>query len=133
MHMCVCTHKFFYQVSTLFFQGFCLHLNLCFREFETSFIWIDLGQNPVEWLKILKGVLPRALLSAHEVMVLQCRKNYLFSFLGMSYPNWPEESPVPLTRFDGTNSVFSRYANDSVYANWMVSHSAAKFMDKFDS
>ncbi|KAM6265338.1 proto-oncogene tyrosine-protein kinase receptor Ret isoform 2-T3 [Spheniscus humboldti] len=52
---------------------------------------------------------------------------------GMSYPNWPEESPVPLTRFDGTNSVFSRYANDSVYANWMVSHSAAKFMDKFDS
>uniref|UniRef100_A0A669Q5B0 Ret proto-oncogene n=1 Tax=Phasianus colchicus TaxID=9054 RepID=A0A669Q5B0_PHACC len=52
---------------------------------------------------------------------------------GMSYPNWPEESPVPLTRFDGTNSVFSRYANDSVYANWMVSHSAAKFVDKFDS
>ncbi|XP_028917087.1 proto-oncogene tyrosine-protein kinase receptor Ret [Ornithorhynchus anatinus] len=52
---------------------------------------------------------------------------------GMSYPNWPEESPVPLTRFDGTNSVFSRYANDSVYANWMVSPSAAKFMDKFDS
>lgn len=92
-----------------------------------------LGQNPVDWLEILKGVLPRALLSAREVMVLQCRKNYLFSFLGMSYPNWPEESPVPLTRFDGTNSVFSRYANDSVYANWMVSHSAAKFMDKFDS
>ncbi|XP_029465336.1 proto-oncogene tyrosine-protein kinase receptor Ret isoform X1 [Rhinatrema bivittatum] len=52
---------------------------------------------------------------------------------GMSYPNWPEESPVPLTRFDGTNSVFSRYANDSIYANWMVSPSAAKFMDKFDS
>lgn len=87
----------------------------------------------MDWLKILTGVLPRALLSAHEVMVLQCRKNYLFSFLGMSYPNWPEESPVPLTRFDGTNSVFSRYANDSVYANWMVSHSAAKFVDKFDS
>ncbi|XP_031812239.1 proto-oncogene tyrosine-protein kinase receptor Ret [Sarcophilus harrisii] len=52
---------------------------------------------------------------------------------GMSYPNWPEESPVPLTRFDGTNSVFSRYANDSVYANWMVSPSAAKLMDKFNS
>ncbi|XP_015280707.1 PREDICTED: proto-oncogene tyrosine-protein kinase receptor Ret, partial [Gekko japonicus] len=52
---------------------------------------------------------------------------------GMSYPNWPEESPVPLTRCDGPMSVFSRYANDSVYANWMVSPSAAKFMDKFDS
>lgn len=86
------------------------------------------------WLAIVvKGVLPRAVLSAHEVVVLQCRKNYLFSFLGMSYPNWPEESPVPLTRCDGPMSVFSRYANDSVYANWMVSPSAAKFMDKFDS
>uniref|UniRef100_A0A8D2KVW7 receptor protein-tyrosine kinase n=1 Tax=Varanus komodoensis TaxID=61221 RepID=A0A8D2KVW7_VARKO len=52
---------------------------------------------------------------------------------GMSYPNWPEESPVPLTRCDGPKSGFSRYANDSVYANWMVSPSAAKFMDKFDS
>ncbi|KAM7171244.1 proto-oncogene tyrosine-protein kinase receptor Ret isoform 1-T1 [Macrochelys suwanniensis] len=52
---------------------------------------------------------------------------------GMSFPNWPEESPVPLTRFDGTSSEFSRYANDSVYANWMVSPSAAKLMDKFDS
>ncbi|KAM9216226.1 proto-oncogene tyrosine-protein kinase receptor Ret isoform 7-T7 [Dugong dugon] len=52
---------------------------------------------------------------------------------GMSDPNWPEESPVPLTRFDGTNTVFPRYANDSVYANWMVSPSAAKLMDKFDS
>ncbi|XP_064419146.1 proto-oncogene tyrosine-protein kinase receptor Ret [Latimeria chalumnae] len=52
---------------------------------------------------------------------------------GMSYPNWPEESPVPLTRFDGTNSVFSRYANDSVYANWMVSPSTAKLLDKFDN
>ncbi|XP_044516173.1 LOW QUALITY PROTEIN: proto-oncogene tyrosine-protein kinase receptor Ret [Gracilinanus agilis] len=52
---------------------------------------------------------------------------------GMPYPNWPEESPVPLTRFDGTNSVFPRYANDSVYANWMVSPSAAKLMDKFNS
>ncbi|XP_053167652.1 proto-oncogene tyrosine-protein kinase receptor Ret isoform X2 [Hemicordylus capensis] len=52
---------------------------------------------------------------------------------GMSYPNWPEESPVPLTRCDGPKSVFSRYANDSVYANWMVSPSAAKLMDKFDS
>ncbi|KAM6163273.1 proto-oncogene tyrosine-protein kinase receptor Ret isoform 2-T2 [Rhynchocyon petersi] len=51
----------------------------------------------------------------------------------MSDPNWPEESPVPLTRFDGTNTVFPRYANDSVYANWMVSPSAAKLMDKFDS
>ncbi|XP_049750628.1 proto-oncogene tyrosine-protein kinase receptor Ret isoform X4 [Elephas maximus indicus] len=52
---------------------------------------------------------------------------------GMSDPNWPEESPLPLTRFDGTNTVFPRYANDSVYANWMVSPSAAKLMDKFDS
>uniref|UniRef100_A0A803TQH0 receptor protein-tyrosine kinase n=1 Tax=Anolis carolinensis TaxID=28377 RepID=A0A803TQH0_ANOCA len=52
---------------------------------------------------------------------------------GMSYPNWPEESPVPLTRCDGPKSVFSRYANDSVYANWMISPSAAKLMDKFDS
>ncbi|XP_069467136.1 proto-oncogene tyrosine-protein kinase receptor Ret [Ambystoma mexicanum] len=52
---------------------------------------------------------------------------------GMPHPNWPEESHVSPTRFDGTNSVFSRYANDSVYANWMVSPSAAKFMDKFDS
>ncbi|XP_006876210.1 PREDICTED: proto-oncogene tyrosine-protein kinase receptor Ret-like [Chrysochloris asiatica] len=52
---------------------------------------------------------------------------------GMSDPNWPEESPVPLTRFAGTNTVFPRYANDSVYANWMVSPSAAKLMDKFDS
>nr|XP_020657948.1 proto-oncogene tyrosine-protein kinase receptor Ret isoform X2 [Pogona vitticeps] len=52
---------------------------------------------------------------------------------GMSYPNWPEESPAPHTRCDGPKSVFSRYANDSVYANWMVSPSAAKLMDKFDS
>ncbi|XP_023677187.1 proto-oncogene tyrosine-protein kinase receptor Ret isoform X1 [Paramormyrops kingsleyae] len=52
---------------------------------------------------------------------------------GMSYPNWPEKSPVLLTRLDGTNPVFTRYANDSVYANWMVSPSTAKFMDKFDS
>lgn len=81
-------------------------------------------------LQFAKGVLPRALLSAHEVLVLQCRKNYLFSFLGMSYPNWPEESPVPLARSDGPKAVFSRYANDSVYANWMVSPSATKFMDR---
>ncbi|XP_077734597.1 proto-oncogene tyrosine-protein kinase receptor Ret isoform X5 [Canis aureus] len=52
---------------------------------------------------------------------------------GMSDPNWPEESPVPLTRADGTNSVCPRYANDSVYANWMVSPSAAQLMDAFDS
>ncbi|XP_078499070.1 proto-oncogene tyrosine-protein kinase receptor Ret [Lissotriton helveticus] len=52
---------------------------------------------------------------------------------GMPHPNWPEESHVPPTRFDDTHSVFSRYANDSVYANWMVSPSAAKLMDKFDS
>ncbi|XP_076980637.1 proto-oncogene tyrosine-protein kinase receptor Ret [Tamandua tetradactyla] len=52
---------------------------------------------------------------------------------GMSAPNWPEESPVPLTRFDGTNSECPRYTNDSVYANWMVSPSAAKLLDKFDS
>ncbi|KAM9651161.1 proto-oncogene tyrosine-protein kinase receptor Ret isoform 12-T12 [Trichechus inunguis] len=52
---------------------------------------------------------------------------------GMSAPNWPEESPVPLTRFDGSNTVFPRYANDSVYANWMGSPSAAKLMDKLDS
>ncbi|XP_053548860.1 proto-oncogene tyrosine-protein kinase receptor Ret [Bombina bombina] len=52
---------------------------------------------------------------------------------GMSYPNWPEESPVPIPRFDANKSVFSRYANDCVYANWMIPPSAAKFMDKFDS
>ncbi|XP_039609069.1 proto-oncogene tyrosine-protein kinase receptor Ret isoform X1 [Polypterus senegalus] len=52
---------------------------------------------------------------------------------GMSYPNWPEKSPVLLTRLDGTNPVFTRYANDSVYANWIVSPSTAKFAHKFDS
>ncbi|XP_055460188.1 proto-oncogene tyrosine-protein kinase receptor Ret [Psammomys obesus] len=52
---------------------------------------------------------------------------------GMSDPNWPGESPVPLTRADGTSTGFPRYANDSVYANWMVSPSAAKLMDTFDS
>ncbi|XP_004452169.1 LOW QUALITY PROTEIN: proto-oncogene tyrosine-protein kinase receptor Ret [Dasypus novemcinctus] len=52
---------------------------------------------------------------------------------GMSAPNWPEESPVPLTRFAGTNTGCPRYTNDSVYANWMVSPSAAKLLDKFDS
>ncbi|XP_055131204.1 proto-oncogene tyrosine-protein kinase receptor Ret isoform X12 [Symphalangus syndactylus] len=52
---------------------------------------------------------------------------------GMSDPNWPGESPVPLTRADGTNTGFPRYANDSVYANWMLSPSAAKLMDTFDS
>ncbi|KAB0403866.1 hypothetical protein E2I00_001742, partial [Balaenoptera physalus] len=52
---------------------------------------------------------------------------------GMSDPNWPEESPVPLTRADGTNTGCPRYANDSVYANWMVSPSAAQLMDTFDS
>ncbi|XP_053527406.1 proto-oncogene tyrosine-protein kinase receptor Ret isoform X3 [Artibeus jamaicensis] len=52
---------------------------------------------------------------------------------GMSDPNWPEESPVPLTRADGTNPGCPRYANDSVYANWMVSPSAAQLMDSFDS
>ncbi|XP_012863806.1 proto-oncogene tyrosine-protein kinase receptor Ret [Echinops telfairi] len=52
---------------------------------------------------------------------------------GMSDPNWPEESPVPLTRSDGTDTVLPRYANDSVYANWMLSPSAAKLMDRFDS
>ncbi|XP_055976589.1 proto-oncogene tyrosine-protein kinase receptor Ret [Sorex fumeus] len=52
---------------------------------------------------------------------------------GMSDPNWPEESPVPHTRADGTNSGCPRYANDSVYANWMVSPSAAQLMDSFDS
>lgn len=51
----------------------------------------------------------------------------------MSDPNWPGESPVPLTRADGTNTGFPRYANDSVYANWMVLPSAAKLMDTFDS
>lgn len=122
---------FFIKTALYLFRVFAFSFVLW--GFETQFISIDWGQKPVVWLKVLNGVLPRALLSAHEVMVLQCRKNYLFSFLGMSYPNWPEESPVPLTRFDGTNSVFSRYANDSVYANWMVSPSAAKFMDKFDS
>ncbi|XP_018411435.1 PREDICTED: proto-oncogene tyrosine-protein kinase receptor Ret [Nanorana parkeri] len=52
---------------------------------------------------------------------------------GMSYPNWPEESPVPIPRFDANKSVFSRYANDCVYSNWMIPPSTAKFMDKFDS
>lgn len=33
-------HFFFYQESTLFFSEFCLHLNLCFRNCETSFILI---------------------------------------------------------------------------------------------
>ncbi|KAM4636533.1 proto-oncogene tyrosine-protein kinase receptor Ret [Discoglossus pictus] len=49
---------------------------------------------------------------------------------GMSYPNWPEESPVPIPRFDANKSVFTRYANDCVYANWMIPPSTAKFMDK---
>nr|XP_045052048.1 proto-oncogene tyrosine-protein kinase receptor Ret isoform X2 [Desmodus rotundus] len=52
---------------------------------------------------------------------------------GMSDPNWPEESPVPLTRADGINPGCPRYANDSIYANWMVSPSAAQLMDSFDS
>ncbi|KAL1789765.1 proto-oncoprotein tyrosine-protein kinase receptor Ret [Sigmodon hispidus] len=52
---------------------------------------------------------------------------------GMSDPNWPGESPVPLTRADGSSTEFPRYANDSVYANWMVSPSAAKLMDTVDS
>nr|XP_057908550.1 proto-oncogene tyrosine-protein kinase receptor Ret isoform X2 [Doryrhamphus excisus] len=52
---------------------------------------------------------------------------------GMSYPNWPEKSPVPLNRHDATNPVFTRYANDSVYANWMALPSPAKATDKLDS
>ncbi|KAM4852664.1 proto-oncogene tyrosine-protein kinase receptor Ret [Thomomys bottae] len=52
---------------------------------------------------------------------------------GMSDPNWPGESPVPLTPSAVTNTGFPRYANDSVYANWMVSPSAAKLTDTFDS
>uniref|UniRef100_A0A3Q2QS21 Proto-oncogene tyrosine-protein kinase receptor Ret n=1 Tax=Fundulus heteroclitus TaxID=8078 RepID=A0A3Q2QS21_FUNHE len=52
---------------------------------------------------------------------------------GMSYPNWPETSPVPLNRHDATNPVFTRYANDSVYANWMALPSPAKAVDKLDS
>ncbi|XP_042192766.1 proto-oncogene tyrosine-protein kinase receptor Ret [Callorhinchus milii] len=52
---------------------------------------------------------------------------------GISYPSWPEDNPIPITRFDGTNSVFTRYANDSVYANWMVSPSTAKFVEHYDS
>ncbi|XP_062319953.1 proto-oncogene tyrosine-protein kinase receptor Ret isoform X2 [Osmerus eperlanus] len=52
---------------------------------------------------------------------------------GMSYPNWPEKSPVPLNRLDATNPVFTRYANDSVYANWMALPSPAKIVDKLDS
>ncbi|XP_044155976.1 proto-oncogene tyrosine-protein kinase receptor Ret [Bufo gargarizans] len=52
---------------------------------------------------------------------------------GMSYPNWPEESPVPIPRFDANKSVFTRYANDCVYSNWMIPPATAKFMDKFDS
>lgn len=61
------------------------------------------------------------------------QKNDMFSFLGMSYPNWPEKSPVPLNRHDATNPVFTRYANDSVYANWMALPSPAKTVDKLDS
>uniref|UniRef100_A0A1A8IE89 Proto-oncogene tyrosine-protein kinase receptor Ret n=1 Tax=Nothobranchius kuhntae TaxID=321403 RepID=A0A1A8IE89_NOTKU len=52
---------------------------------------------------------------------------------GMSYPNWPEKSPVPLHRHDATNPVFTRYANDSVYANWMALPSPAKTVDNLDS
>ncbi|MCJ8730504.1 hypothetical protein PDJAM_G00185210 [Pangasius djambal] len=52
---------------------------------------------------------------------------------GMSYPNWPEKSPVLLNRLDPTNPEFTRYANDSVYANWMALPSPAKIMDKLDS
>ncbi|KAK6328899.1 hypothetical protein J4Q44_G00008770 [Coregonus suidteri] len=52
---------------------------------------------------------------------------------GMSYPNWPEKSPVLLNRLDATNPVFTRYANDSVYANWMALPSPAKIVDKLDS
>uniref|UniRef100_A0A3B3WST2 Proto-oncogene tyrosine-protein kinase receptor Ret n=1 Tax=Poecilia mexicana TaxID=48701 RepID=A0A3B3WST2_9TELE len=52
---------------------------------------------------------------------------------GMSYPSWPETSPVPLNRHDATNPVFTRYANDSVYANWMALPSPAKAVDKLDS
>lgn len=61
------------------------------------------------------------------------QKNDVFSFLGMSYPNWPETSPVLLNRHDATNPVFTRYANDSVYANWMALPSPAKAVDKLDS
>ncbi|XP_034040440.1 proto-oncogene tyrosine-protein kinase receptor Ret [Thalassophryne amazonica] len=52
---------------------------------------------------------------------------------GMSYPNWPEKSPVPLHRHDATNPVFTRYANDSVYANWMALPSPPKAVDKLDN
>ncbi|KAM9476625.1 proto-oncogene tyrosine-protein kinase receptor Ret isoform 2-T3 [Clarias gariepinus] len=52
---------------------------------------------------------------------------------GMSYPNWPEKSPVLLNRLDATNPEFTRYANDSVYANWMALPSPTKIMDKLDS
>lgn len=64
---------------------------------------------------------------------LQFRNSDMFSFLGMSYPNWPEKSPVLLNRLDATNPEFTRYANDSVYANWMALPSSAKIMDKLDS
>ncbi|PIO37558.1 hypothetical protein AB205_0079200 [Aquarana catesbeiana] len=60
-------------------------------------------------------------------------KSCVRGITGMSYPNWPEESPVPIPRFDANKSVFSRYANDCVYSNWMIPPSTAKFMDKFDS
>ncbi|XP_072292708.1 proto-oncogene tyrosine-protein kinase receptor Ret isoform X2 [Eucyclogobius newberryi] len=52
---------------------------------------------------------------------------------GMSYPNWPEKSPVPLSRHDASNPVFTRYANDSVYANWMALPSPPKAVETFDS
>uniref|UniRef100_A0A8C6SER6 Proto-oncogene tyrosine-protein kinase receptor Ret n=1 Tax=Neogobius melanostomus TaxID=47308 RepID=A0A8C6SER6_9GOBI len=52
---------------------------------------------------------------------------------GMSYPNWPEKSPVPLSRHDASNPVFTRYANDSVYANWMALPSPPKAVETLDS
>lgn len=106
-------------------------LNTCFGNLEHETIHV-IGSEPKFGLN-LKGSFAKALLSAHEILVLQCRANDLFSFLGMSDPNWPEESPVPLTRADGTNTGCPRYANDSVYANWMVSPSAAQLTDSFDS
>ncbi|XP_033835766.1 proto-oncogene tyrosine-protein kinase receptor Ret [Periophthalmus magnuspinnatus] len=52
---------------------------------------------------------------------------------GMSYPNWPEKSPVPLSRHDASNPLFTRYANDSVYANWMALPSPPKPVETCDS
>ncbi|KAG8552551.1 hypothetical protein GDO81_004576 [Engystomops pustulosus] len=93
---------------------------------EDSYVKRSKGRIPVKWMAIES-------LFDHIYTTQSDVTNDVFSFLGMSYPNWPEESPVPIPRFDANKSVFSRYANDCVYSNWMIPPATAKFMDKFDS